>query len=56
MRMILGPIDKRALQDQVSFGLTLVVQMGCLGFFFLILYFTRHKISKKCICLHFTPG
>ena len=24
-------VDKRALQDQVSFGLTLVVHLGCSG-------------------------
>ena len=28
MRMILDAVDKRAVQDQVSFGLTLVVHMG----------------------------
>ena len=31
MRMILDGVNKRALQDQVSFGLTLVVHMGCSG-------------------------
>ena len=29
MRMILDAVDKRALQDKVSFGLTLVVHFGC---------------------------
>ena len=29
--MILDAVDKRALQDQVSFGLTLVVHLGCSG-------------------------
>ena len=31
MRMILDAVDKRALQDKVSFGLTLVVHLGCSG-------------------------
>ena len=31
MRMILDAVDKKALQDQVSFGLTLVVHMACSG-------------------------
>ena len=31
MRMIWDAVDKRALQDQVSFGLTLVVYLGCSG-------------------------
>ena len=31
MRMILDVVDKRAVQDQVSFGLTLVVHFGCSG-------------------------
>ena len=29
--MILDAVDKRAVQDQVSFALTLVVHLGCLG-------------------------
>ena len=30
--MILDAVDERALEDQVSFGLTLVVHLCCLGF------------------------
>ena len=29
--MILDAVDKKAVQDQVSFGLTLVVHLGCSG-------------------------
>ena len=29
--MILDAVDKRAVQDQVSFGLTLAVHLGCSG-------------------------
>ena len=29
MRRILDAVNKRALRDQVSFGLTLVVHLGC---------------------------
>ena len=31
VRMNLDTVDKRALQDQVSFGLTQVVYLGCSG-------------------------
>ena len=31
MKMILDAVGKRVVQDQVSFGLTLVVHLGCSG-------------------------
>ena len=34
MRMILDAVDKRALHDQVSFGLTLVVHLGFTSYFY----------------------